>query len=274
MIRAGLKDISKDDLLQQCKAYSKKKLHHLKRDQHRCIECALEHLIKSTAMIMMHIIRTQQMICIGSTVSWFSLSRTSETGQDDYKHAHFDQQRMLHHPFDGKNLVSFCNDILVTSLMCHNWTKVINITTTKNTKKNVIRDFMLITEDYITLTKATQSTSEESATMNMYMMSWSTFDKKVMTSMQSKEEKYSPHGLTLLYFMLQTYTGSTETIIRDQLQWLNDLTAKFKSYNYNISSFSDYVDNFIKTLESASGTDKQAPEKSLEALTSPVWDSG
>eukprot|EP00957_Ditylum_brightwellii_P084213 6403401-Ditylum_brightwellii.AAC.1 len=62
--------------------------------------------------------------------------------------------------------------------------------------------------------------------------------------MQSKTEKYS-----------------------DQLQQLNGLPAKFKSYQYNIASFCNYVINCVKMLKSARGKDNQAPEKLVEALT-------
>eukprot|EP00957_Ditylum_brightwellii_P048777 3700518-Ditylum_brightwellii.AAC.1 len=85
----------------------------------------------------------------------------------------------------------------------------------------------------------------------MYVALWSTFDKKVKTSMQSKAEKHSGDGIALLFYTLKKFTGSAESVIRAQLQQLNGLAAKFKSFQYNGSTFCDYVANCIRTLESA-----------------------
>eukprot|EP00957_Ditylum_brightwellii_P155975 11871914-Ditylum_brightwellii.AAC.1 len=103
--------------------------------------------------------------------------------------------------------------------------------------------------------------------MNMYVTLWSTFDKKVKILIQSKVEQHSRDSIALFYYTLQKFTGSTESIIQDQLQQLNGLAAKFKSFQYNVSTFCNYITNCVRTLEPAGGKDNQAPEKFVEALT-------
>eukprot|EP00957_Ditylum_brightwellii_P002227 171149-Ditylum_brightwellii.AAC.1 len=126
---------------------------------------------------------------------------------------------------------------------------------------------MSISEDDILLAKASCMAQGNTAAINMFVASWSTFDRKVKTSMQSKAEKYSGDGITLIYHTVYKYTGSTKSVIRDHLQQLNGLPAKFKNYQYNIMSICDYVVNCIRTLKSAGGKDAQAPKELVEALT-------
>eukprot|EP00957_Ditylum_brightwellii_P125750 9586006-Ditylum_brightwellii.AAC.1 len=94
-------------------------------------------------------------------------------------------------PFDGKNLILFCNNFLTATLSCRQWSNLIQITTKSGARKNLLQDFALISEDDIHLTKANHMAQDTSAAINMFIALWSTFDRKVKTSMQNKAEKYS-----------------------------------------------------------------------------------
>eukprot|EP00957_Ditylum_brightwellii_P205430 15343851-Ditylum_brightwellii.AAC.2 len=108
-------------------------------------------------------------------------------------------------------------------------------------RKNVLHNFMSISEEDIQLAKAACTTQDNSATINMYVTLWSKFDKR-------------------------KYMGSAESVIYDQLQQLNGLLAKFKGFQYNIALFCNYAVNCVKTLESARGKDNQAPIFFVKAL--------
>eukprot|EP00957_Ditylum_brightwellii_P144740 11025592-Ditylum_brightwellii.AAC.2 len=84
---------------------------------------------------------------------------------------------------------------------------------------------MSISEDAIHLAKANRMAQDTSAVINMLVALWSTFDRKVKTSMQSKADKYSGDGIAFIYHTLCKYTGSTESVICDHLQQLNGLPA-------------------------------------------------
>eukprot|EP00957_Ditylum_brightwellii_P074361 5649506-Ditylum_brightwellii.AAC.1 len=84
--------------------------------------------------------------------------------------------------------------------------------------------------------------------------------------MQSKAEQHSGNGISLFYYTLCKFTGSVESVIQAQLQQLNGLAAKFKSFQYNVSTFCNYVANCVRTLKSAGNKDNQAPEKFVKHL--------
>eukprot|EP00957_Ditylum_brightwellii_P037184 2815339-Ditylum_brightwellii.AAC.1 len=79
--------------------------------------------------------------------------------------------------------------------------------------KSILCDFMLISEDDIHLVKALPPPQDNTATMSMYVALWSTFNKKVKTSMQSKAEKHLEDGIALLYYALKKFMGSAESVI-------------------------------------------------------------
>eukprot|EP00957_Ditylum_brightwellii_P054897 4160978-Ditylum_brightwellii.AAC.1 len=137
-------------------------------------------------------------------------------------------------------------------------------------QKNVLRDFMSITDDKILLAKAFHYAQENTATINMYMSIWSLFDKKSKTLIQSKAEQHARDGIALFYYTLCKCTGSAESSVCNKLQQLNNLPAKFKELQFNVVAFSNYVVNCIEEIEAAGGKDKQDPDKLIEALmTSP-----
>eukprot|EP00957_Ditylum_brightwellii_P171354 13044297-Ditylum_brightwellii.AAC.1 len=72
---------------------------------------------------------------------------------------------------------------------------------------------MSISEDDICVAKALRLPRDTTTTVNMYVALWSTFDKKVKTSMQCKAEKHLGDSIALLYYMLKKSTGSAKSVI-------------------------------------------------------------
>eukprot|EP00957_Ditylum_brightwellii_P002932 224072-Ditylum_brightwellii.AAC.1 len=136
-------------------------------------------------------------------------------------------------------------------------------------QKNILQDFMSITDNKILLAKVSCSSQENTAAINMYMSLWSLFDKKVKTLMQSKAEQHSKDGIALFYYTLCKYNRSAESAIHNKLQQLNNLTAKFKELQFNVAAFSEYIANCIKELEAAGDKDKQAQKNSSKLSRHP-----
>eukprot|EP00957_Ditylum_brightwellii_P178668 13609019-Ditylum_brightwellii.AAC.1 len=89
------------------------------------------------------------------------------------------------------------------------------------TCKNILRDFMLISEDDIHVAKALRLPQDTTTAVNMYVALWFTFNKKVKTSMQSKAQKHLGDSIALLYYTLKKFTTSAKSVIQAQLQQLN-----------------------------------------------------
>eukprot|EP00957_Ditylum_brightwellii_P005947 450858-Ditylum_brightwellii.AAC.1 len=230
-----------EDIILACKAHLKKKLQRLCRTQRKRIIRTLEKLAISAATLSVHFDQAPPVVHADTAVTRLTSPLTSitTTNTTDYCQDHFDQQHISHTQFDGKNLIPFRNDFLTTMLLRHQWSNLIQITAKSGAQKNVLHDFMSITEDNIQLAKASHSAQENTAAFNMYVSLWSLFDKKVKMLMQSKAEQHTGDGLALLYYTLCKYTVSAETIICNQLQQLHGLPTKFKEYQYNVTMFCD-----------------------------------
>eukprot|EP00957_Ditylum_brightwellii_P194731 14833299-Ditylum_brightwellii.AAC.1 len=114
------------------------------------------------------------MVSAGSTLTVTTLT----SANDDYRRDHFDQQRISNSQFDGKNLALFRNNFLTATLSRRQWSDLIQITTKTGACKNILRDFVSISEDDIRVAKASRLPQDTTAAVNMYVALWSTFDKK------------------------------------------------------------------------------------------------
>eukprot|EP00957_Ditylum_brightwellii_P116213 8864499-Ditylum_brightwellii.AAC.1 len=125
-------------------------------------------------MVSAHFSRTPPMVLAGSVLTVTTLT----SANNDYRCNHFDQQCISNSQFDGKNLVLFRNNFLTATLYRHQWLDLIQITTKTGACKNILCDFISISEDVNRVAKASRSPQGTTAAVNMYVALWSTFDKK------------------------------------------------------------------------------------------------
>eukprot|EP00957_Ditylum_brightwellii_P162689 12388868-Ditylum_brightwellii.AAC.1 len=85
---------------------------------------------------------------------------------------------------------------------------------------------MQITEDEIKLSTANCNSDQNRAAMNMYILLWKSLACPVKTTMQVHADSDDTDSSALLYHLLQQYTGTAESAIRDQQLRLNNLSNK------------------------------------------------
>eukprot|EP00957_Ditylum_brightwellii_P210534 15365079-Ditylum_brightwellii.AAC.2 len=214
-----------DNIIRACKAYLKKNLQHLCRDQQKQIVNSLKKLAISAATLSTHFNQAPPIVHANTTC-------------------------ISHVQCDGKNLVLFHNNFLTTMLSRRQWSNLLKITTLSGIQKNVLQNFMSITDDKILLAKASSSAQENTSTINIVRQS-NTLEMEWLCSI-------TPSAST---------SGSAESVIHNKLQQFNNPPAKFKELQFNVAAFSDYIVNCVKELEAAGGKDKQAPDKLTKALT-------
>eukprot|EP00957_Ditylum_brightwellii_P115326 8794305-Ditylum_brightwellii.AAC.1 len=81
---------------------------------------------------------------------------------------------------------------------------------TPSGNRDLLTNFMQITDNDIKLSKANRKSDQNRAATNMYMLLWKSLVRPVKTAMQVHVNSHDTDGPALLYHLLQQYTGTTE----------------------------------------------------------------
>eukprot|EP00957_Ditylum_brightwellii_P052376 3972267-Ditylum_brightwellii.AAC.2 len=109
--------------------------------------------------------------------------------------------------------------------------------------------------------------------MNMYISLWKSLAYPIKTAMQMHTSSCNTDGPALLYYLLWQYTGTANSVIRDQQLCLNNLSNKLNNLKFDVDKFCNFTAKTLKMLCNAGGNDKQVFLKLYEALVTTKNDS-
>eukprot|EP00957_Ditylum_brightwellii_P091958 7001766-Ditylum_brightwellii.AAC.1 len=129
----------------------------------------------------------------------------------------------------AKQLQIFKHDFKTATHSRASW-KALTMIPTANDTKDLLTDFMQITEDDLKLSKSGHNQEQVQAATNMYISLWKSLTRPIKTAMQMHANSHDTDVPALLYHLLWQYTGTANSIIHDQQLCLN----KFNNLKFDV----------------------------------------
>eukprot|EP00957_Ditylum_brightwellii_P139907 10661215-Ditylum_brightwellii.AAC.1 len=238
-----------------------------------CMKCQIQH--RASAKFDRRI--ADIIIAINvTTKSDLSLQSTMTGKRNDYKQhkRNLDNQEKLPGGLfeSTKQLQIFKHDFKVATHSRASWKSITTIPTPSG-NKDLLTNFMQITEGDIKLSKANRNSDQNRAATNMYILLLKSLARPVKTAMQVHANSHNTDVPALLHHLLRQYTGTAESVICDQQLCLNNLSNKLPDLKFGVDKFCNYATETLKTLRNTGGDDKQAALKLYEALVTTKNDS-
>eukprot|EP00957_Ditylum_brightwellii_P205531 15344274-Ditylum_brightwellii.AAC.1 len=82
----------------------------------------------------------------------------------------------------------------------------------------------------------------------MYISLWKSLACPIKIAMQMHADSHNTDSPTLLYHLLQQYTGTADSTICDQQLRLNNLSNKLSDLKFYVEKFCNYAAKMLKTL--------------------------
>eukprot|EP00957_Ditylum_brightwellii_P003512 266019-Ditylum_brightwellii.AAC.1 len=85
----------------------------------------------------------------------------------------------------------------------------------------------------------------------MYISLWKPLACPIKSAMQMHANSHNTDDPALLYHLLWQYTGTADSIIRNQKIYLNNLSNKLGDLKFDVDKFCNYTAEMLKTLRDA-----------------------
>lgn len=185
-----------------------------------------------------------------------------------------EQQKISEAQFKNeKDIIILQNDLYTVAYSRPGWAELLTVrqvdkTTCLHYSTSLIYEFNKIDQQEIDRHYATRVNSQDHKSQrsarNMYVAVYNSLANKVKLRLQPYSRDIKNDGPNAIYFLLKTYSGDAQPMVRHCQNQINHLDLE--SYNYNVDDFCVRVDQIWTNLKNSGGTDDNAAQKVYEVL--------